>query len=195
MHSGRQYGRRCGLVRRRVCAGRDGLPLALPRGQVRGRQAAAGRLGPLSLHGPQWLRVHADRAVGRTGTVRPEQSRHRRRAGRGARRGVPDAGRLVRRHLDLRAGGGAAPGRRSGHHRIGPAEPGGPRLVPEAQAGPGARGSALCLHQLLRRPRPGAQAGDLQALGPRSTSTVPIRRCTADGRRRSVAPAWEPAAR
>src|SRR6185437_3388925 len=43
---------------------RAGLPLALPRGQVRGRQAAAGGLGPLSLHGPQRLRVHADRALG-----------------------------------------------------------------------------------------------------------------------------------
>ena len=34
---------------------------------------------------------------------------HPRRAGGGARRGVPDAGSLVGRHLDLRAGGGAAP--------------------------------------------------------------------------------------
>ena len=52
--------------------------------------------------------------------------------------GCRHAGRPVGRHLDLRAGGGAAPGRRRGHHRVGPAEPGGPRLVPEAQAGPGA---------------------------------------------------------
>ena len=74
--------RGCGLVRRRVRAGRDGLPLALPRGQVRGRQAAAGGLGPLSLHGAQWLRVHADRALGRAGTVRPEPGRHRAPCGR-----------------------------------------------------------------------------------------------------------------
>ncbi len=106
---GRQHRRGCGLVRRRVRAGRDGLPLALSRGQVRGRQAAAGGLGPLSLHGAQWLRVHADRAVGRARTVRPEPGGHAGRAGGGARRGVPDAGSPVGRDLDLRAGGGAAP--------------------------------------------------------------------------------------
>ena len=42
-----------------------------------------------------------------------------------------------------------------------------PGLVPQAAAGSGARSAALRLHQLLRGPRPGAQAGDLQALGPR----------------------------
>ena len=165
-----------GLVRRGARAGRDGLPLALARGQVRGRQAAAGGLGPLSLHRAQRLRVHADRAVGRARTVRPEPRRHPRGAGGGARRGVPDAGRAVGRDLDLRAGGGAAPSRRGGHRRLRAAEPGRPRLVPEAPARPGRRSAALRLHQLLRGPRPGAQAGDLQALGPRRPRRATRRR-------------------
>ena len=46
--------------------------------------------------------------------------------------------------------------------------------------GLGERGAALRLHQLLRGPRPGAQAGDLQALGPRRSRG---RRHAADRRR------------
>ena len=53
-----------------------------------------------------------------------------------------------------------------GRRRLGPAEPRGSRLVPEAPARSRRRSAPLRLHQLLRGPRPGAQAGDLQALGP-----------------------------
>ncbi len=58
-----------------------------------------------------------------------------RRAVRGA--GLRDAGGHVRRHLHLRPGGTAAPGRRGRHHRLGPAEPRRPGLVPEDPAGAG----------------------------------------------------------
>jgi 2,4-dienoyl-CoA reductase-like NADH-dependent reductase (Old Yellow Enzyme family) len=97
-----------GAIRKRrddaVRAGRDGLPLALARGQVRGRQAAARGLGPIPLHRTERLRVHADGALGRARPLRAESGGHARRAGSGARRGLPDAGRPVGRHLHLRAG-------------------------------------------------------------------------------------------
>ena len=54
------------VLRRRVRARRHGLPVALARRQVRGRQAAEGRLGRLSLHRSERLGVHADRACATT---------------------------------------------------------------------------------------------------------------------------------
>ena len=58
--------------------------------------------------------------------------------------------------------------RRSGHRRRGAAVAGGSRLVPEDAPRTRRRGPPLLLHQLLRRARPDAQTGHVQAVGPRS---------------------------
>ena len=55
LHRGRQLGRGCRLVRRRVRPRRHGFPVALARRQVRGRQAAGRRPGGLPLYRPERL--------------------------------------------------------------------------------------------------------------------------------------------
>src|SRR5690606_35523368 len=68
-------------------------------------------------------------------------------------------------HLHLRPGGGdprLGPGRCGGG---GTTDPLRPRLVPQDPARTGQRDPTLLLHQLLRGAGPGAQGGDLSALG------------------------------
>ena len=60
-------------------AGLDFLSLSRGR-QVRGRQAAEGRLGRVSLHRPERLRVHADGLLRRARPVRPQRPPRRVRA-------------------------------------------------------------------------------------------------------------------
>ena len=105
----------------------------------------------------------------------------------GARRGVRDAGRPVGRHLDLRAGGGAA--RAGAADIIASARQSlaDPDWFRKLRLGLGQRGAALRLHQLLRGPRPGAQAGDLQALGPPRRWRATIRRAPP-----TAAAGWSP---
>ena len=113
-------------------------------------------------------------------------ARLRWRCGRLCEPRVPYADCSVGRDLDLRTGRRVAARRCRGRHRLRPAEPGGPRLVPKAEARPRRRGATLCLHQLLRGPRSGAKPVtcklwdhvDLDGDAP----------LTADGRRRLVAP-------
>ena len=168
LHRGRQHGGRCGVVRGGVRAGRHGLPVAVARRQVRGREAAEGRLGRVSLHRPERLGMHADRARGRRRTVRPQ----RRAGGSASAQAIRAAGLTTpvvvaggihtfeQAEAILASGAG-------GHHRRGAPVAGGSRLVPEDADRPRRRDPRLLLHQLLRGARPDAQAGHLQALGPR----------------------------
>ena len=186
---------RPGSARELARAG-HGLPLALHGRQVRGREAAAGRRGRLSLHRAQRLRVHADRACRTSAGPFGRNVPPTRRGPRGgARRRPADAGGAVGRHLDLRAGRGAARARRGGHRRA-------PRA--RALADPDwFRKLRLGLGDEVRRcvftnycegldqkhkPVTCKLWDHLDVEGDETPRT-------ADGRRRLVAPAWEPAAR
>ena len=164
---GGKHGRRRRLLRRRVRARRHRLPVALARRQVRGRQAAEGRLGGLSVHRSVGLRVHADGDLGRARAVRPQ-----RRGGGAIRAAVRAAGFatpvVVAGGISSFAQAEAAPrvGRRRHRRRRAPVARRS-RLVPEDAPRPRRRGPPLHLLELLRRARPDAQAGHLPALGPR----------------------------
>ena len=71
-------------------AGLDWLSISKG-GQVRGREAARGRRGGLSVHGPERPRVHADRAIGRARPVRAQRAARGRDPG--ARSAPPDSRR------------------------------------------------------------------------------------------------------
>ena len=147
--------RRCRLLRRRVRARRHGLPVAVAWREVRGRQAAEGRLVVVSVHGHERVGVHADGAGGCARPVRP-QRRCRRRAF------APPSARPAWPRPSSSSGGIhdfhqaeailAAPGR--GHRRFGAAVARRPRLVPQDRLGRGERSAALRVHQLLRGARP-----------------------------------------
>ena len=195
MHRGRQQRRRRGLVRRRARAGGDGLPLALARRQVRGRQAAARRVGALSLHRAQRLRVHADGALRRARAVRPEPCRPPAPC---ARRCAP---RAARRRSSCRAASppSSRPRRCS---RAGAAD-----IVASARqslADPDwFRKLRLGLGGEVRRCVFTNYCEGLDQVHKPVTCKLwdhveldePDAPLTADGRRRLVAPAWEPAAR
>ena len=169
VHRGRQQRRRRRLVRRRAGARRHGLPLALARRQVRGRQAAQGGLGR-AIPTPARAATNACRRCVSDARrpVRPQRASRRARSGR----------RCARAGLDHAGGraGGIATFEQAEEHAAARARPtssarrgralADPDWFRKLAARPGRRGAALRVHQLLRGARPGAQAGDLPALGP-----------------------------
>ena len=196
VHPGRQQRRGRGLVRRASSRGPGWTTSRSPRAASSRTPSSRGSAGPRYPYtGPQRLRVHADRALGRARAVRAEPGSDRAPCGRRC------APRGAGRRWWCRAASRPSSRRRSCSGAARPTSSPPPARAWPTPTGSGSsgsglrrRGAALRLHQLLRGPRPGAQAGDLQALGPLGSrrGDAPL---TADGRRRLVAPAWEPAAR
>ena len=168
-HRRRQYGGRCGLFRCRVREGRAWI-------SCRSRAGASSRTpnSPRSA-GPRIpIPVRADgNACRRFLAIPPARSaatwiRHPR-----IRHAIREAGLQT---PVVVAGGistfdqaeGDSRLRRSGHRRRRPTVAGGSRLVPEDAPRTRRRDPTLLAHQLLRGPRPDAQTGHVQALGPRS---------------------------
>ena len=162
-------------------------------GRVRGRQAAEGRRGRLSLH----RRVAATSACRRCYPTRAARSAAtcrwpRRSAGRSTRPAgstpvVTSGGIttfeqaesiLARGEADCVAAARQTP-RRS-------------RLVQEDPPRPRWARASLRVHELLRGPRPASQAGHVQALGSPVRSGRPAVTLASDGKRRLSAPAWSP---
>ena len=177
--------RRRGVVRRRARARRPRLPLDLEGRQVRGREAAEGRLGGVPVHRALRLRVHADdllrRARARSRATSPLAATMRaavRDAGPARRRSSPPAASR------LRAGRARARARRGRHRRVGAPDARRSRLVPEDPRAARRRDPPLRVHELLRGARPAAQAGHLQAVGSRGA-----RRARRHARGRRQAPA------
>jgi hypothetical protein len=158
------------------------LPVDQQGRQVRRRQAAERRRGRVSVHRPVRPRVHADGAQRRARAVRPQRAARRRDPRRGARRRPHHAGGHRRRAsaTSRRWRRSCSAAKRTSSRRRGRASPirtGGRRC-----AGPRRRSAALQVHQLLRRARPEAQAGDLPAVG----SRLHRRRAAAQPRRQAT---------
>ena len=168
-HRGRQPRRRRGLVRRRVRPRRARLPLALQGRQVRGRQAAQGRRGRLSVHRAERLRVHADHHLRRArarsaATCRspPRSARAVRAAGLRRRRSSPPAASASFEQAEEILARGEADIVAAARQTLAD-----PDWFLKMRAGPRRRGPPLRVHELLRGARPAAQAGDVQAVGSR----------------------------
>ena len=191
-HRRRQHGGGRGVLRRGVRAGGHGLPVAVARRQVRGRASSRRSAGRLSLHrapaaGSACRRCSPTRQ-GRSGAT----SRRRPAFGGAVRDGrLRHADRRGRRHPYLRSrrrailASGAADIIAAARQSLAD-----PDWFLKMRTGARRRGPAVLLHQLLRGARPDAQAGHVQAVGPRERSTSPASRRSADGRRRLVAPQW-----
>ena len=106
VYRGRKRRRRGDLLRRRAGPGGNGLPVVVPGGQIRGREAAEDWRRRLSVHRSERLGVHADGARRRARAVRAQRRRGCGDPRRDSRRRARDPGRRDRRDPRVCAGRG-----------------------------------------------------------------------------------------